>query len=207
MRKILKDTCIFASLMILTVFAFSIAGVGFTEEIKLVFMLFGLAFIIAVINYVFDEKTSFSMLTGYLVKYVAVSVIVIAFGFVVGWFYPSNFWMAFIYVGVVTAVVYALDSVKTESDIEEINDMVRRSNNEAEEFIPLKMRKGWKVLLVLILTVAILCGISAAGYFRFAKDFCLAGIAVSLSAAAVLAVILAVYLALYFIRKKRSNLI
>ena len=80
-------------------------------------MLFGLAFIIAVVNYVFDEKTSFSIMTGYLVKYVAVSVIVIAFGFIVGWFYPSNFWMAFIYVGVVTAVVYALDSVKTESDI------------------------------------------------------------------------------------------
>ena len=40
MRKILRDTCIFAALMILTVFAFSIAGVGFTEEIKLVFELF-----------------------------------------------------------------------------------------------------------------------------------------------------------------------
>ena len=207
MRKILKDTCIYASLMILTVFAFSIAGVGFTEEIKLVFMLFGLAFIIAVVNYVFDEKTSFSIMTGYLVKYVAVSVIVIAFGFIVGWFYPSNFWMAFIYVGVVTAVVYALDSVKTESDIEEINDMVRRSKNQAKEFIPLSQRKGWKVLLVLILSVAVLGGISAAGYFRFAKSFCLTGLAVSVSAAVFLMVVLAVYLALYFIRKKKTNLI
>ena len=81
MRKILRDTCIFAALMILTVFAFSIAGVGFTEEIKLVFELFGLAFILAVINYIFDEKTSFSIIVGYLVKYLIVSVVVIAFGF------------------------------------------------------------------------------------------------------------------------------
>ena len=116
MRKILRDTCIFAALMILTVFAFSIAGVGFTEEIKLVFELFGLAFILAVINYIFDEKTSFSIIVGYLVKYLIVSVVVIAFGFIVGWFYPSNFWMAFIYVGVITVIVYALDSVKTETD-------------------------------------------------------------------------------------------
>ena len=52
MRKILRDTCIFAALMILTVFAFSITGVGLTEEIKLVFELFGLAFILSVINYI-----------------------------------------------------------------------------------------------------------------------------------------------------------
>ena len=51
MRKILRDTCIFAALMILTVFAFSITGVGLTEEIKLVFELFGLAFILSVIVY------------------------------------------------------------------------------------------------------------------------------------------------------------
>ena len=110
MRKIFRDTCIFAALMILTVFAFSITVVGFSAEIKLVFQLFGLAFILAVINYVFDEKTSFSIIAGYLVKYLIVSAIVIAFGFIVGWFYPSNFWMAFIYVGVITVIVYALDS-------------------------------------------------------------------------------------------------
>ena len=44
MRKILRDTCIFAALMILTVFAFSIVTAGMTAEIKLVFQIFHKSF-------------------------------------------------------------------------------------------------------------------------------------------------------------------
>ncbi len=35
---------------------------------------------------------------------------------------------------------YALDSVKTEKDIEEINEMVRLNKHEKIEFMPLKKR-------------------------------------------------------------------
>ena len=212
MRKILRDTCIFAALMILTVFAFSIAGVGFTEEIKLVFELFGLAFILAVINYIFDEKTSFSIIVGYLVKYLIVSVVVIAFGFIVGWFYPSNFWMAFIYVGVITVIVYALDSVKTEKDIEEINEMVKLNKNEKVEFTPLKKRKGWKVLLVLIAAMAVLSSSLMAAYVYMANSttvpqysvYCLNGFIISLVAAVFLLCVLAVYFIVYSSRRKKN---
>ena len=212
MRKILRDTCIFAALMILTVFAFSIAGVGFTEEIKLVFELFGLAFILAVINYIFDEKTSFSIIVGYLVKYLIVSVVVIAFGFIVGWFYPSNFWMAFIYVGVITVIVYALDSVKTEKDIEEINEMVKLNKNEKVEFTPLKKRKGWKVLLVLIAAMAVLSSSLMAAYVYMVNSttvpqysgYCLNGFIISLVAAVFLLGVLAVYFVVYSSRRKKN---
>ena len=212
MRKILRDTCIFAALMILTVFAFSITGVGFTEEIKLVFELFGLAFILAVINYFFDEKTSFSIIVGYLVKYLIVSVVVIAFGFIAGWFYPSNFWMAFIYVGVITVIVYALDSVKTEKDIEEINEMVKLNKNEKIEYIPLKKRKGWKVLLVLIAAMALLSSSLMAAYVYMANHntvpqysgYCLNGFIISLVAAVFLLGVLAVYFVVYSSRRKKN---
>ena len=212
MRKILRDTCIFAALMILTVFAFSIAGVGFTEEIKLVFELFGLAFILAVINYIFDEKTSFSIIVGYLVKYLIVSVVVIAFGFIVGWFFPSNFWMAFIYVGVITVIVYALDSVKTENDIEDINEMVKLNKNEKVEFTPLKKRKGWKVLLVLIAAMALLSSSLMAAYVYMANSntvpqysgYCLNGFIISLVAAVFLLGVLAVYFVVYSSRRKKN---
>jgi hypothetical protein len=212
MRKILRDTCIFAALMILTVFAFSIAGVGFTEEIKLVFELFGLAFILAVINYIFDEKTSFSIIVGYLVKYLIVSVVVIAFGFIVGWFYPSNFWMAFIYVGVITVIVYALDSVKTEKDIEEINEMVKLNKNEKVEFTPLKKRKGWKVLLVLSAAMALLSSSLMAVYVYMTNGntvsqysgYCLNGFIISLVAAVFLLGVLAVYFIVYSSRRKKN---
>lgn len=218
MRRILRDTCIFAALMIFTVFAFSIAGVGFTEEIRLVFELFGLAFILAVINYVIDEKTSFPILTGYLVKYLVVVGVVIVFGFIAGWFYPSNFWMAFIYVGIVTVVVYALDSVRTEKDIEEINEMVKLSNHEKVEQKPLKKKKGWKVLLALTAAMTFLCALSLAGYFCFTKydagynegmikcaDYCLNGFAAFGLAALFLVIVLAVYLAVYLIRRKKNG--
>ena len=54
-RKILKDTCILAALMIFAVFTLSIIWSGITAEIELVLILFGLALIITVVNYLFDE--------------------------------------------------------------------------------------------------------------------------------------------------------
>lgn len=216
MRKIFRDTCIFAALMILTVFAFSITVVGFSAEIKLVFQLFGLAFILAVFNYVFDEKTSFSIIAGYLVKYLIVSAIVITFGFIAGWFYPSNFWMAFIYVGVITAIVYALDSVKTEKDIEEINEMVKLNKNEKVISVPLKNRKGWKVLLVLIMVMLALAAFSMEGYLYFAEQdsgimdhqlgiYCINGFVVLFPAAVFLLVVLAVYFVVYSVKSKKKE--
>lgn len=209
MRKIIRDALILASLMILTVFSFSIAGVGLTEEIRLVFLLFGLAFILSAVNYAIDEMTSLPMLISYLVKYLIVSVIVIAFGFVAGWFYPSNFWMAFIYVGVIAAVVFALDSVKTEKDIEDINEMVKISKNEKVEFITLRKRKGFKILLILLGIMALLSAVTAACFLRSGKteysEFFLEGFAVSFPALIILLILLIIYLALYNIHRKRTE--
>ena len=198
MRKILKDTCSLAALMVLMIFTFSISVVGFTAEIKLVYEHFGLALVLAVLNYFFDEKTSFSMLVSYLIKYAAVSVLVIAFGFIVGWFFPSNFWMAFIYVGVITVIVYALDSVRTEKDIEDINEMVRLSNNEKAEPVPFKKKTGWKVLLVLEGIMAVLFLASFAGSFTN-------GMLISSAAAATLSVLLLIYLIIYSVRLKKNS--
>ncbi len=202
MRKILRDTCVFAALMVLVIFSYSITVVGLTDEIKLVFEIFGLAFVLAVFNYLFDEKTSFSIIAGYLIKYVVVSVVVIAFGFIAGWFYPSNYWMAFIYVGVITVIVFALDSVKTENDVEDINEMVKLSKNEAVEVKPLKKMYGWKVLVILLAAMTVFFAASL-GYSYATREYNPALLIFS-AAIAVLAVLLAVYLIIYGIRRKRS---
>jgi len=210
MRKILKDTFILAALMILIIFSFSVAGVGLTDEILLVYEIFGLALALSVFNYFFDEKTSFSMIAGYLIKFAAVSIMVIAFGFIVGWFFPSNFWMAFIYVGVITAIVYALDSVKIEQDVEDINEMVKLSKNEKAEAIPLRKRNSWKVLLVLLIAMALLfvaslIGFSSASAGRPALGFyCLHGMFISAIAAAILAVLLFANMIVYTVRQKKT---
>ncbi len=131
MKKILRDTCLLASLMILAVFAFSIIWSGITEEIKLVFELFGLALIISTVNYFFDEFINLSIIMSYIIKYFAICAIVMLFGFIVGWFFPSNFWMVFIYVGVVLLLGYLLDSFKIKKDIEFINKRISQKNKEA----------------------------------------------------------------------------
>ena len=95
------------------------------HEIRLVIRLFGLSFIIASVNYFLDEYTSLPILGCYAVKYITATGIVMLFGFIAGWFYKSNFWMAFIYVGIVLVLAYFVDVIKTKKDIEFINSRIR----------------------------------------------------------------------------------
>ena len=129
MKKILKDTFLLAALMILAVFTISIIWSGITEEIGLVLKLFGLAFIISVANFLFDEYISLSIIMSYVVKYFVITGIVMLFGFIVRWFYPSNFWMAFIYVGVVLVLAYSIDSFRVKKDVEYINKQIADRSN------------------------------------------------------------------------------
>ena len=125
MKKILRDTCLLASLIILAVFGLSIIWSGITAEIKLVFEIFGLALIMSVANFLFDEYVSLSIIVSYIIKFFVISAIVMLFGFIVGWFFPSNFWMVFIYVGVVLVMGYLLDSFKIKKDIDFINEHIK----------------------------------------------------------------------------------
>lgn len=130
-RKILKDTCILAALMILAVFTLSIIWSGITAEISLVLALFGLALIITVVNFIFDEYLSLTIVVSYLIKYFVFSGIVMLFGFIAGWFFPSNFWMAFIYVGVVLVLAFVIDAFTVKRDISYINEHIRKENTKS----------------------------------------------------------------------------
>ena len=125
MKKILRDTCILSALTILSVFAVSILWMGVTDEIRLVLELFGLSFIISVVNYLLDEFVSLPIISSYILRYFAVTGIVMLFGFIAGWFYRSNFWMAFIYVGIVFVLAYLLDAVKIKRDVDFINRKIK----------------------------------------------------------------------------------
>ena len=129
-RKILKDTCILAALMILAVFTLSIIWSGVTAEISLVLALFCLALIITVVNFLFDEFLTLSIVVSYIIKYFVFSGIVMLFGFIAGWFFPSNFWMAFIYVGVVLALAFVIDAFTVKRDIGYINEHIRKGNEQ-----------------------------------------------------------------------------
>lgn len=108
---------------------------------------------------------------------------------------------------------YALDSVKTEKDIEEINEMVRLNKHEKIELMPLKKRKGWKVLLVIIIAITVLSSLLMAAHVYLADSniaaqysvYCLNGFAVSLDASVVLLAVLAVYFVVYFSRRRMKS--
>ena len=127
MKRILKDTCILAALMILSVFTISMIWVGPTDEIRLVLCLFCLSFIISAVNFFLDEYTSLPILAGYAVKYLLAAGIVMLFGFVAGWFYRSNFFMAFIYVGIVFVMLYLIDEFRIKRDIDFINSQIKEN--------------------------------------------------------------------------------
>lgn len=124
MKKILRDTCLLAALMILTVFTCSIIWSGITAEIVLVLLLFILAFMITGTNYLLDEYLSLSIIKSYILKYAVFVALVLIFGFIVGWFFTNNFWMAFIYVGIVMFLAFLIDEFKIKSDIEYINNHI-----------------------------------------------------------------------------------
>lgn len=130
MKKILRDTCILASVMILIVFGVSTIWAGVTQEILLVFQLFGLSLILSVVNHVFDTITSLSIIYSYLVKYILVTCLVIMYGFIAGWFYRTNFWMAFIYVAIVFVFAYFLELFETKKDIDYINEKIKERSKQ-----------------------------------------------------------------------------
>ncbi len=133
MRKILQDTCILAALMILAVFTCSIIWSGITAEIGLVLLLFGLALIITVINFLFDEFLNLSIVASYIIKYFVFTGVVMLYGFIAGWFFPSNFWMAFIYVGIVLTLSFAIDAFKVKRDIAYINEHIRKTEGTGQD--------------------------------------------------------------------------
>ena len=125
MKKLLRATCILSALMIFSVFTISILWSGVTAEIILVLELFGLSLLIALVNTLCDEVLSLSILGSYLLKYFVVTGIVMLYGFIVGWFFRSNFWMAAIYVAVVFVLAYLLDSFRTKKDLKYINEQIK----------------------------------------------------------------------------------
>ena len=133
MKKILRDTCLLASLIILVVFGLSIIWSGITPEIKLVFEIFALAFILSLVNFLFDEYVSISIIVSYIIKFFMISGIVMLFGFIVGWFFASNFWMVFIYVGAVLVLGYFLDSFKVKKDIDYINQSIQKRSEKQKQ--------------------------------------------------------------------------
>lgn len=76
------------------------------------------------VNYLLDEYISLSIIKSYILRYFAYVAFVMIFDFIVGWFSSVNFWMAFIYVGIVMLLTFLIDEFKIIRDISYINNYI-----------------------------------------------------------------------------------
>ncbi len=130
LKEILKKTLIFAAIIILAVFSFSLLLIGMKPEIMLVFEIFILSFFVTVIQHFVKQVISNYFFINILIEYASVSVFVFLYGYFVEWFYKSNWWMAFVYVAIVYVPVYFLDMAVVKGDINYINAQLERRQCE-----------------------------------------------------------------------------
>lgn len=132
LKEILKETLIFAAIIILVVFFFSFLLLGIKPEIVLVFEIFILSFFVTVIQHLVKQVICTYFLINIMIEYFSISVFVFLYGYFVEWFFTSNWWMAFVYVAIVYIPAYFLDMAVVKRDIDYINAQLerRRKNNE-----------------------------------------------------------------------------
>lgn len=132
LKEIVKKTFIFAAIIILVVFSFSLLLVGMKPEILLVFEIFILSFFVTVIQYCLKQVICTYFFVNIMIEYVSVSVFVFLYGYFVEWFFRSNWWMAFVYVAIVYVPAYFLDMAVVKRDINYINTQLERRRKDNE---------------------------------------------------------------------------
>jgi len=131
-KEILKKTFIFAAIIVLVVFSFSLLLSGMKPEILLVFEIFILSFFVTVIQHCVKQVICNYFLINIIIEYASVSVFVFLYGYFVEWFFKSNWWMAFVYVAIVYIPAYFLDMAVMKRDINYINTQLERSRKSDE---------------------------------------------------------------------------
>lgn len=132
-KSIFQRTLILAAIMIFAVFTISILFAGLTPEILLVMELFGLALVIVLTQQLAADLFTFPPAVNTLIEYLAVSIIVLIYGSITGWFMHLNWWMVFIYVAVVYIPAYFLNIVSVKRDLQFINACLEKKRNEQAE--------------------------------------------------------------------------
>lgn len=132
LKEIVKETFIFAAIIILVVFFLSFLQIGMKPEIMLVFEIFILSFFVTVIQHLVKQVICTYFFINIMIEYFSVSVFVFLYGYFVEWFSKSNWWMAFVYVAIVYIPAYFLDVAVVKRDINYINAQLERNrkNND-----------------------------------------------------------------------------
>lgn len=121
MKELLKKVLAVSAIIIATVFGISWIFFGYTEDIGLVFKIMLLAFVIVILQRYLHRISFKYYLLNLTLEYTVICAVVLLTSLIFHWFVRSNWWMVFLYVGIVFIVGYFLDLVTIKKDLAFIN--------------------------------------------------------------------------------------
>lgn len=133
-KEFVRSALALSTLIIAAVFGISRIMCGRHQAISLTFELIALSFIITALLRIIEAIPFKHFFLRVLAVYVAVCATVFGTGFALKWFSAKNWWMVFLYVGIVQAAGFLLDMISVKRDVDSINRMLeKRRKEEAEQ--------------------------------------------------------------------------
>lgn len=134
-KDTIRKTFLLSAVIILAVFFLSFLMIGITPEIVLVFEIYLFSLGVILIQVLLKRLIFKHFLLNITTEYISISVLLLLYGYFVGWFLKTNWWMALVYVAIVYFPSYFLDMAIVKKDINYINDKLekRKDKNEGQK--------------------------------------------------------------------------
>lgn len=131
-KDTIRKTFLLSAVIVLAVFFISFLMIGITPEILLVFEIYLFSLGVILVQVLLKRLIFKHFLLNVIIEYISISVLLLLYGYFVGWFIKSNWWMAILYVAVVYFPAYLLDMAIVKKDIDYINDKLEKRKDKYE---------------------------------------------------------------------------
>ncbi len=129
-KEFITSALALAALIIMAVFGISRIMCGHHQAIALTFELIALAFAITALLRIIGAIPFRHFFLRVIATYVAVCAAVLGTGLALKWFSAQNWWMVFLYVGIVQTAGFFLDILSVKRDVDRINRMLEKRRKE-----------------------------------------------------------------------------
>lgn len=132
-KEFVRSALALSTLIIAAVFGISRIMCGRHQAISLTFELIALSFVITALLRILGAIPFRHVVLRVLAVYVSVCATVLGAGLALTWFSAENWWMVFLYVGIVHAAGFFLDILSVKRDVDHINRMLEKRRQAAAE--------------------------------------------------------------------------
>lgn len=132
-KEFVRSALALSTLIIAAVFGISRIMCGRHQAISLTFELIALSFVITALLRILGAIPFRHVALRVLAVYVSVCATVLGAGLALTWFSAENWWMVFLYVGIVHAAGFFLDILSVKRDVDHINRMLEKRRQAAAE--------------------------------------------------------------------------